>query len=157
MNKVLITNAVISKGYDDAPALSFSENGENVRFRIGYKVYDSREENNTRWVNVTVKAFNGLAERIKKMKLKEGSYINLSGNLDEDVWEDPKSHERRRDKVVVLADIEYASGNAGSRAEKTEKESGQEESGAAAPKSGKSDSKNFAGYEPVEGDDDLFC
>lgn len=156
MNKVFITNAVISKGYDETPALTFSENGENVRFRIGYKVYDSREENNTRWVNIMVKAFSGLAERIKKMKLKEGSYINFIGNLDEDVWEDPKTKERKREKVIILADIEYASGNAGGKTEKTDKDSGQDESGAAAPKKGKSDSENFTGYEPVEGNDDFF-
>ena len=153
MNKVFITNAVISKGYDETPALVFSENGENVRFRIGYKVYDSREESNTRWVNIVVKAFSGLAERIKKMKLKEGSYINFSGNLDEDVWEDPKTKERNREKVIILADIEYASGNAGNKTEKTEKDSGQDEPGAAAPKKGKTDSENFTGYEPVEGED----
>ena len=49
MFKVIATDVVISKGYDGAPALRFSENGESVRFRIGKKVYDTRAENNTRW------------------------------------------------------------------------------------------------------------
>lgn len=35
MFKVIATDVVISKGYDGAPALKFSENGESVRFRIG--------------------------------------------------------------------------------------------------------------------------
>ena len=48
MFKVIATDVVISKGYDGAPALRFSENGESVRFRIGKKVYDTRAENNTR-------------------------------------------------------------------------------------------------------------
>ena len=50
MFKVIATDVVISKGYDGAPALKFSENGESVRFRIGKKVYDTRAENNTRSV-----------------------------------------------------------------------------------------------------------
>lgn len=66
MFKVIATDVVISKGYDGAPALKFSENGESVRFRIGKKVYDTRAENNTRWVNLSVKAFGPVCERIKK-------------------------------------------------------------------------------------------
>lgn len=70
MFKVIATDVVISNGYDGAPALKFSENGESVRFRIGKKVYDTRAENNTRWVNLSVKAFGPVCERIKKMQLK---------------------------------------------------------------------------------------
>ena len=88
MFKLIATDVVISKGYDGAPALKFSENGESVRFRIGKKVYDTRAENNTRWVNLSVKAFGPVCERIKKMQLKESSFINILGRLDEDVWED---------------------------------------------------------------------
>lgn len=70
MFKVIATDVVISKGYDGAPALKFSENGESVRFRIGKKVYDTRAENNTRWVNLSAKAFGPVCERIKRCSLK---------------------------------------------------------------------------------------
>lgn len=70
MFKVIATDVVISKGYDGAPALKFSENGESVRFRIGKKVYDTRAENNTRWVNLSVKAFGPVCDRIKRCSLK---------------------------------------------------------------------------------------
>ena len=33
MFKVIATDVVISKGYDGAPALKFTESGESVRFR----------------------------------------------------------------------------------------------------------------------------
>ena len=56
MFKAIVTEAVISKGYDGAPAFRFSENGDSVRFRFGKKVFDSKAENNTRWVNMAVKA-----------------------------------------------------------------------------------------------------
>ena len=52
MFKVIATDVVISKGFDGAPALKFSEKGDNVRFRIGKRVYDARAENNSRWVNL---------------------------------------------------------------------------------------------------------
>ena len=86
MLKVFATQVVVSKGYDNTPALRFSENGDSVRFRIGKKVYDPHAENDSRWINLPVKAFNGVCERIKKMQLKEGSFVNLIGRLDEDSW-----------------------------------------------------------------------
>ena len=113
MFKVIATDVVISKGYDGAPALKFSENGESVRFRIGKKVYDTRAENNTRWVNLSVKAFGPVCERIKKMQLKESSFINILGRLDEDVWEDSTTHEKRSAMVVILDEIEYCSSGGG--------------------------------------------
>ena len=107
MFKVIATDVVISNGYDGAPALKFSENGESVRFRIGKKVYDTRAENNTRWVNLSAKAFGPVCERIKKMQLKESSFINILGRLDEDVWEDSTTHEKRSAMVVINQSKNY--------------------------------------------------
>ena len=79
MLKMIITDAGISKGYGDKPTLRFSEKeGSNtVRFRIGKRVYDSRYEKKYRWINLNVKAFGSVCERIRKMKLKEGSFVNI--------------------------------------------------------------------------------
>ena len=110
MLKVLCTDVVVSKGYDNTPALRFSEKGDFVRFRVGAKVYDPRADKNNRWVNLSVKGFGSICERIRKMQIKEGSFINLSGRFDEDVWEDENTHEKRSMPVVILDDIEYCSG-----------------------------------------------
>ena len=110
MLKVFATQSIVSKGYDGAAILRFSEKGDSVRFRIGKKVYDSREENNSRWINLSVKAFGPVCDRIKKMQLKEGSCINLIGRLDEDTWTDKNTGETKSAMVIVLDDIEYASG-----------------------------------------------
>ena len=68
------SDVVVSKGYQNAPALKFSEKGDFVRFRVGQKVYDPRAEENHRWINITVKSFDpALIDRIRKMGLKEGS------------------------------------------------------------------------------------
>ena len=108
------SDVVVSKGYQNAPALKFSEKGDFVRFRVGQKVYDPRAEENHRWINITVKSFDpALIDRIRKMGLKEGSFISLSGRYDEDVWEDSTTHEKRSAMVVILDEIEYCSSGGG--------------------------------------------
>ena len=81
MLKVFSTNVVISKGYDNNPALKFfkdeSTNTRSVRFRIGKKIYDSRAENNARWLNYTVKAYNGLCDRIEDLTKKAGPTMTV--------------------------------------------------------------------------------
>lgn len=39
MLKTIITDAIVSPGYEGAPALKFSEKGDAARFRIGKKLY----------------------------------------------------------------------------------------------------------------------
>lgn len=162
MLKVFATQVVVSKGYDNAPALRYSENGDSVRFRIGKKVYDPHAENQSRWVNLSVKAFNGVCERIKKMQLKEGSFVNLIGRLDEDSWKDEEGNAKSM-MVVILDDIEYASG--GGKAKENQAIGGQQnavpqnaapqnaapKNSAAAPAVGSEPSGNFTGYEPFGG------
>jgi len=109
MIKMLLTSAIISKGFNGAEALRFSENTEtpSVRFRVGVRVYDKRAENNSRYVNIGVKAFNGQVSRIREMKLDAGSYVNISGRYDEDNWEDQATHEKKTAPVLILDEIEY--------------------------------------------------
>ena len=105
------SDVVVSKGYQNAPALKFSEKGDFVRFRVGQKVYDPRAEENHRWINITVKSFDpALIDRIRKMGLKEGSFISLSGRYDEDVWEDEETKEKRSMPCVILDNLEYSGG-----------------------------------------------
>ena len=111
MLKTIITDAIVSPGYEGAPALKFSEKGDAARFRIGKKVYDPKEEDNHRWINLSVKAFGPLCQRLEKMKLKEGSFVNLSGRLDEDTWEDKRTGEKHSAMVIVLDEIEYSGGS----------------------------------------------
>ena len=107
MLKLIITEAVVSKGYNDDPAVRyFSSNSENTgqvaNFRIGKRVYDSKAEKNHRWLNFTVKAFGDMCERVKRMKLKEGSYINIIARYDEETWETKDTHETRTGVVLYL-------------------------------------------------------
>ena len=146
MLRFTATNAVISRGFDNRAALKYSEDGNVVRFRIGERVYDKNAENNTRWVNINVKAFGNLCERIKKMQLKEGSAINITGRYDEDTWTDQSTGEPRSQPVIILDDIEFA----GSRP-KTEKKSDEPGSAAPTDRDAPPAGKNFAGYESFGG------
>lgn len=153
MLKVIFTNVVVSKGYDNAPAIRYSEKGDSVRFRIGAKQYDTRAENNTRWINLSVKAFAHICERIRKMDLKEGSYINLVGRLDEDSWTDQKTGETRSAMVVILDDVEFASG--GGKSKGAEQQQSAQQIGytsTPAPAAPPEASSNFTGYEPFGGE-----
>jgi len=120
MIKMFITDAVVSKGYNGADAIRFYDldNGQIANFRIGVRVYDSKAENNHRWVNLTVKAFGPACERVKKMKLKDGSYVNILGRYDEDTWKDKQTGEDRKDAVLLLDDIEYCYSGNGEKAGK---------------------------------------
>ena len=73
----IVTDAVVSKRYDGAPALHLSEDGNFLSFRIGHKVYDTRIKG-PRWINFNVYAAGELAQRIAAMNLREGSHINDS-------------------------------------------------------------------------------
>ena len=111
MLKIFASNVVVSKGYQNAPALKFSEKGDFVRFRVGQKVYDPRAEDNHRWINLTIKCFDpALVDRILKMGLKEGSFISLSGRYDEDVWEDEQTKEKHSMPVIILDELEFSGG-----------------------------------------------
>ena len=167
MLKVFATQVVVSKGYDNTPALRFSENGDSVRFRIGKKVYDPHAENDSRWINLPVKAFNGVCERIKKMQLKEGSFVNILGRLDEDVWEDAATHERKSAMVVILDEIEYCAAGTRQQKEGTEPagtqkaataQPGAQASTSAPASAATSDNGGggFTGYEPFGGANAFF-
>lgn len=106
---VLMTGVVISKGYQNEPAIKTSDSGKALWFRVGRKLFDPQAEDNRRWINFDVKCFNNMVERVQNMQLKEGVYVNIRGRLDEDVWTDKEGNTRRK-LVVIAEDIEYAGG-----------------------------------------------
>lgn len=164
MLKIFASNVVVSKGYQNSPALKFSEKGDFVRFRVGQKVYDPRAEDNHRWINLTIKCFDAsLVDRIRKMGLKEGSFISLSGRYDEDVWEDEESHEKRSMPVIILDELEFSGG--GKRTgdgQKTNTGKGASAPAATNPASatdaagGHQMPGNFMGYEGFGGGNNFF-
>lgn len=149
MLKVFATDVIVSKGYANQSAVRFSDDGKIVRFRIGKKVYDKNAENNQRWVNFAVKGFGPIVERVKKMQLKEGSFIHISGKLDEESWVvDQTTGATKSQTVIILEDIDYASGGGGTKKEGQNQQNGSASSAApAASTTGTPEnSPNFEGY-----------
>lgn len=94
-------------------------------------------EKNHRWLNFTVKAFGDMCERVKRMKLKEGSYINIIARYDEETWETKDTHETRTGVVLYLDEIEYASSGNGQKNGQTSSDgTAPQGGGAPAPQSG---------------------
>ena len=86
----------------------------------------------------------------------QSSFINILGRLDEDVWEDSTTHEKRSAMVVILDEIEYCSSGGGKQ--KTE-EAGEQPRAAAAPAKSASNGEmpgNFTGFEPFGGVNSVF-
>lgn len=167
MLKFFASNVVVSKGYKNALAIKFSETGDFVRFRVGQKVYDPRAEDSHRWVNITVKCFDpSLIDRIRKMGLKESSFIDLSGRYDEDVWEDEETKEKRSMPCVILDDLEFSGG--GKRSGDGQKANNNQSTNAAAPVAAPAAAPvaapqenyqmpgNFTGYESFGGGNNFF-
>lgn len=147
MLRFTATNAVISRGFDNKAALKYSDDGNVVRFRIGERVYDKNAENNTRWININVKAFGNLCERIKKMQLKDGSFINLTGRYDEDVWTDRETGEAKSQPVIILDDVEFAGAKTKEGGKNENRSSSTLDEYASPAHSG----NHFKGYEPFGG------
>ena len=149
MFKVFATDVIVSKGYENQDAVRFTEDGSGVRFRIGKKVYDKNAENNQRWINFAVKGFGPVVERIKKMQLKEGSFIHITGRPDEETWvADQTTGATKSQTVIVLEDIDYASGGASAKKEGQTQQNGSTTSAAPAASANNAPEKspNFEGY-----------
>ena len=79
---LVLTNARINGGYPNEPAIVFNEQGTFARFRASVPKYDSTAKAN-KWINVPVRLLGKkIVERLQKCNLGEGSYINLTLELD---------------------------------------------------------------------------
>lgn len=166
MIKTVVTEAIISKGYEGADAIRIfqGEKGDIARFRIGTKVYDPKAEGNSRWFNLSVKAFGSVCERIKKMQLKDGAYINLSGRLDEETWEDPETHKQKKAVVMIADEVEYCyAGNNGANKQNTESgdQAPTQQTSAPAPNQASANTasaqaEGFTGFEAFGGQNPFF-
>jgi single-stranded DNA-binding protein len=162
MIKMTVTNAAVSKGFGDNPAIRFSENAENpsqssARFRVGMRVYDKHAENNHRYVNINVKVFGYLVERVKSMKLDAGTYVNITGRYDEETWDDQTTHEKKSAPVLIADEIEFChSGSAGNGNGSGGNGNGYDSAPPAGNGQTQSPKDNFAGFEGFGGSNPYF-
>ena len=93
------------------------------------------------------------------MQLKESSFINILGRLDEDTWEDATTHEKKSMMVVILDEVEYCS-SGGSKQQKDTAENSTAQPDVPAPPADADapaeTASNFTGYEPFGGGNSFF-
>lgn len=156
MNVVTFTNVVISKGYEDNPAIRIinKDGGSSAFFRIGEKVYDKRAKDNYRWNNWDVKVFGSLVERIRRMKLDGGSYVNLAGRVDIDTWDD--NGVKRTSPSIILSEIEFCHSSNQKKDAATERSSSSTEQRSSQTPPPTEMPENFTGYEPYDGETNPF-
>ena len=144
---LILDNVVISKGYGDNPAIRISngEKGSLARFGVGKKMYHPRADDKIKWVNLQVKTDRpDLIEQIKRMQLKEGSWVNLKGEIRVEAWQDQTTKEEKEGFVLYLASVGYAGGGNGRT--KNSENSGESSEANAKSESPKQ-SDNWQGYE----------
>ena len=171
MRKLILSPCFVSKGYNSDEPLRFSQDGSMVQFRVGVKVYDKRAADNTRWININVKAFGAARDRVKSMQLKAGSMIALDGKFDIDTWEDAETKDKKSAPVIILDDIEYAGSNGGGKKQASSDGSGtatsEPQNASPQPESGTPEQQpeqgsfpenmeNFTGYESFGGPNPFF-
>lgn len=169
MFKLLATGAVISKGYDGKPPLRFhdTEQGPIVRFRIGKTVFDSRCQDNRRWININAKATGAVCERIRKMKLKEGDCVNVIGCYDEETMKSEGGQKPRKFPLVIVEEIEYCySGGQKNKADNTQpgnpgtgqdqEQTAEQAQAPPAPLLADPMPDNFSGFETLGGTDNPY-
>ena len=142
---LILDNAVISKGYGDNPAIRISngEKGSLARFSVGKKMYHPRNDDKTKWVNVQVKTDRpDLIEQIKRMQLKEGSWVNLKGEIKIEAWQDQTTKEEKEGFVMYLASVSYAGSGGNGKSKNSDTASENSET-----KQAPQQSSNFTGFE----------
>ncbi len=155
MMLLTITDAVISRGFNNAPAIHFFEGNTGAGFTIGQAVYDKKAENNTRWVNLNVIVPGEMLEQIRRMKLKEHSHINLTGSFDMRPSIDKSTGELRSWPTVRALKLEYATGAVKSEVEPSVKPADTPASVRPTPVSPEQ-LPNFTGFEPFGGDNPFY-
>ena len=90
------------------------------------------------------------------MQLRDGSFVNILGRLDEDTWEDSTTHEKRSAIVVILDEIEYCSGGANFRQQREQQVPSPAPYAATPAPAQPQPNDGFEGFEPFGGANAFF-
>ncbi len=155
MMLMMLTDAVISKGYGNAPTIRYFDDGDGAGFRVGVSVYDKNAENSTRWVNLNVIVSGKLTEQIRRMKLQEYSHINIVGTFDMRPSVNTETGEIKAWPTVRPFKIEFATSASG----KSRTDVGNDAHHEARPEKTPTSPdrmSNFTGYEPLGGSNPFY-
>lgn len=144
---IILPDAIVSKGYNGAPAVRFSEDGTRASASVGYPSYAKDAPNNTKWNNFHVMFPQGMLDKVRRMKLKEYSHITLAGEYD--LWErvDRETGEIKPTPTLRAFHIEYARSGARNNTQAEQAPQQKKEEQLVSP----DQLPNFLGFEPLGG------
>ena len=120
-NLIILQNVGISKGRDDVEAVKFDETTQKTPKASfnGFKgLYDAKAENRTKWLNYFFVAYGDVASKMQKMGLKEKSFVNIVGHLDQN-HSVASDGTKRTYNSIVIDQIEYTTTGPARKGEKT--------------------------------------
>lgn len=101
---VLVPKARINKGYNGS-AIAINDQGTFAHFQVGVPTYDAKAESKTIWVNLQCRVVNKkIIERLQKLNLGEGSFIDLSLTLAGNQYQ--KDGKTKTDLVFNVEDFD---------------------------------------------------
>lgn len=135
-NSFNLAGVVVSKGYQDQPTVRLSTTPTGLRvanFRGAQPVYDSKANNNTRWVPYDFVAFGKEAERIERMNLSANSMVIISGMIDYESFEGTNGKVNRHKFIIDGIDYYGSSNGGGNKNTGTTTQAAKAQPAAAAP------------------------
>lgn len=81
MVPIFISNALVSDGFNNAPALRQQANGE-VLFNVGHRVADPQAQGGSRWINFEITVPTALVPLLNQLSIKAKTWVNILATVD---------------------------------------------------------------------------
>ena len=104
MVPIFISNALVSDGFNNAPALRQQANGE-VLFNVGHRIPDPQAQGGSRWINFENTVPPAIAQYLTQLGVKAKSWVNILATVDTRATVD-KNGQTKNHRVYIARFIE---------------------------------------------------
>lgn len=104
MVPIFISNALVSDGFNNAPALRQQANGE-VLFNVGHRIPDPQAQGGSRWINFEITVPPALVPLLNQLSIKAKTWVNILATVDTRATVD-KNGQTKNHRVYIARFIE---------------------------------------------------
>ena len=104
MVPIFISNALVSDGFNNAPALRQQANGE-VLFNVGHRIPDPQTPGGSRWINFEITVPPAIAQYLGQLGIKAKAWVNILATVDTRATVD-KNGQTKNNRVYIARFIE---------------------------------------------------
>ena len=104
MVPIFISNALVSDGFNNAPALRQQANGE-VLFNVGHRIPDPQAQGGSRWINFEITVPPALVPLLNQLSIKAKTWVNILATVDTRATMD-KNGQTKNHRVYIARFIE---------------------------------------------------